>query len=111
MTGALDEVYQVLQQLKASTLWLIVYKFEKYYSCNDCETFTNLLLNLLYKQNNLLFNQKYKGRGGLTVHKVSVSQPQNCGSKSQAGHDHDSSYDTSTDWFKEADLRVILNKL
>ena len=25
------------------------------------------------------------------------------------GHDHDSIYDTSTGWFQEADMKVILN--
>ena len=39
--------------------------------------------------------------------KVSVSQPQDCGFEPHIGHDHDSSYKTSTGWFQEAGLRVI----
>ena len=38
--------------------------------------------------------------------KVSASQPRDRG-KPHAGQDHDSSYDTSTGWFQEADSRVI----
>ena len=47
-----------------------------------------------------------KGSGGL-MDKVSASQPQNHGFKPHTGHDHDSSFDTSTGWFQEADSRVI----
>ena len=43
--------------------------------------------------------------------KVSALPPRDRGSKPHMGHDHDSSYDTSTGWFQEADLRVIYNKL
>ena len=37
--------------------------------------------------------------------KVSALQPPNRGFKPKMGHDHDSSYDTSTGWFQEADSR------
>ena len=39
--------------------------------------------------------------------KVSASQPWDRGFESQTGNDHDSSYDTSTGWFLEANSRVI----
>ena len=39
--------------------------------------------------------------------KVSAAQPRDGGSEPHTGHDHDSPYDTSTGWFKEADSRVI----
>ena len=39
--------------------------------------------------------------------KVSALQHRDHGFESDTGHDHDSSYDTSTGWFQEADLRVI----
>ena len=39
--------------------------------------------------------------------KVSASQPWDCGFEPNTGHNHDSSYDTSTGWFQEADSRVI----
>ena len=39
--------------------------------------------------------------------KVSASQPRDRGFEPHMGHDHDSSYDPSTGWFQEADLRVI----
>ena len=48
----------------------------------------------------------YHYSGGL-MDKVSASQPQNHGFEPHTGHDHDSSYDTSTGWFQEADTRVI----
>ena len=35
--------------------------------------------------------------------KVSASQPLNRGFELHMDHDHDSSYDTSTGWFQEAD--------
>ena len=38
---------------------------------------------------------------------VSASKPRDRGFEPHMGHDHDSSYDTSTVWFKEADSRVI----
>ena len=47
-----------------------------------------------------------KGSNGL-MDKVSVSQSRDCGFEPHTGHDHDSSYDTSTGWFQEADSRVI----
>ena len=47
-----------------------------------------------------------KGSGGL-MDKVSASQPRDRGFGPQTSHDHDSSYDTSTGWFQEADSRVI----
>ena len=39
--------------------------------------------------------------------KVSASQPWDPGLEPHMGHDHNSSYDTSTVWFQEADLGVI----
>ena len=39
--------------------------------------------------------------------KVSASQPWDRGFEPHMGHDPDFSYDTSTGWFKEADLRLI----
>ena len=42
---------------------------------------------------------KCKGSGGL-MDKVSASQPQDRGFEPRMGDDHDSSYDTSTDWFQ-----------
>ena len=39
--------------------------------------------------------------------KVSASQPWDHGFEPHMGHDHVSSYDTSTCWFQEADSRVI----
>ena len=47
-----------------------------------------------------------KGSDGL-MDKISASQPRHCGFEPHTGHDHKSSYDTSTGWFKEADSRVI----
>ena len=43
---------------------------------------------------------------GLMV-EVSASQPRNRGFEPHTGHDHDSSYETSTGWFHEMDSRVI----
>ena len=37
--------------------------------------------------------------------KASVSQPRGRGFDTHTGHDYDSSYDTSTGWFQEADSR------
>ena len=48
----------------------------------------------------------YQGEHGL-MDKVSTSQPRDRGFEPHTGHDHDSSYDTSTGWFQEADSRVI----
>ena len=39
--------------------------------------------------------------------KVSASQPRDRGFEPHTGDDHDSSYDTSTGWFQEAESRVI----
>ena len=47
-----------------------------------------------------------KGSGGL-MDKVSALQPRDRGFEPNMGHNHDSLYDTSTGWFREADLRVI----
>ena len=41
------------------------------------------------------------------MNKESASQPRDRGFEPHTGHDHDSSYDTSTGWFQEADTRVI----
>ena len=38
---------------------------------------------------------------------VSASQPWDHGVEPHTGHNHDSSYDTSTGWFQEADSKVI----
>ena len=43
--------------------------------------------------------------------KVSASQPGDSGFKPHTGHDHDSSYDTSTGWFPGSGLESDLNKL
>ena len=47
-----------------------------------------------------------KNCGGL-IDKVSASQPWDCELKPHTGHDHVSSYDTSTGWFQEADWMQI----
>ena len=53
-----------------------------------------------------LINQLHdKWSGGVMV-KVSASQPRDPGFEPHTGHDHDSSYDTSTGWFEEEDSRV-----
>ena len=41
------------------------------------------------------------------MEKVSATQPGDRGFELHKGQDHDSSYDTSTGWFQEADPRVI----
>ena len=46
------------------------------------------------------------GSDGL-MDKVSASHPRDRGFEPHTGQDHDSSYDTSTGWFLEADSRVI----
>ena len=46
------------------------------------------------------------GSDGL-MDNVSDSQPLDRGLELHTGHDHDSSYDTSTGWFQEANSRVI----
>ena len=46
------------------------------------------------------------GSGGL-MDKVSASQPRDRGFETHTDHDHDSSYDSNTGWFQEADSRVI----
>ena len=46
-------------------------------------------------------------RSGDLMDMVSASQPQGCWFDTHKGHDHDSSYDTSTCWCQEADSRVI----
>ena len=51
-----------------------------------------------------------KGNGGLMA-MVSALRPWDHMFEPHAGHDHDSSYDTSTGWFQEADLLCDLNKL
>jgi hypothetical protein len=51
-------------------------------------------------------NNILKGCGGLVV-KVSAAQPKDHGFEPYSGHDHVSSYDTSTGWFQEADSKVI----
>ena len=43
----------------------------------------------------------------VTMDKVSASQPRDRGFETHTGHDNDSSYDTGTSWFQEADSRVI----
>ena len=42
-------------------------------------------------------------RGDGLMDKVSASQPRDRGFEPHTGHDHDSSYNTSTGWFKETD--------
>jgi hypothetical protein len=46
-------------------------------------------------------------RSGDLVVKVSASQPRDHEFEPYSGHDHVSSYDTSTGWFQEADSKVI----
>ena len=41
------------------------------------------------------------------MNKVSASQPLEFGFEPHSGQDHDSLYDTSSGWFREADSRVI----
>ena len=41
------------------------------------------------------------------IDNVSASQPWDRGFEPHTGDDHESSYDTSTGWFQEADSRVI----
>ena len=43
--------------------------------------------------------------------KVSALQSREHGFEPHTGHDHDSSYDTRTGWFQEADSRVICENL
>ena len=49
----------------------------------------------------------FSSDGDGLMDKVSASQPRDRGFELHKGHDHDSSYDTSTCWFQEADFRVI----
>ena len=42
--------------------------------------------------------KKKRGSGGL-MDKVSATQPRDRGFEPHTGHDHDSSFDTSTGWF------------
>ena len=51
-------------------------------------------------------NIRIKGSDVL-MDKVSVSQPRDRGGELHMDYDHDSSYDTSTGWFQEADSKVI----
>ena len=44
---------------------------------------------------------------GCVMAKVSASPPRDRGFEPQMGHDHDSSFGTSTGWFQEADWRMI----
>ena len=55
---------------------------------------------------NLFDSGIYEGSGG-QMDKVSASQPWDRGFKPHMGHDHDSSHDTSTGWFQEADSSMI----
>ena len=48
-----------------------------------------------------------QGSDGL-MDKVSVSQPRDLGFEPHTGHDYDTSYDTSTGWFQEADSKMII---
>ena len=48
----------------------------------------------------------YHEESGGLMNKVYTSQPRNRGFESHTGHGYESSYDTSTGWFQEADLRV-----
>ena len=53
-----------------------------------------------------MLNTVLKGNSGL-IDKMSASQPEDHGFEPHTGHDHDSSYDTSTGWFQKADLKVM----
>ena len=46
-------------------------------------------------------------QGDGLMDKVSALQPRHRGFEPHTGHDHDSSYVTSTGWFQETDARVI----
>ena len=48
----------------------------------------------------------FEWRGSL-MDNVSASQPRDCRFEPHTGQDNDSSYDTITGWFQEADSRVI----
>ena len=56
--------------------------------------------------NYLFINREFKGSGVL-IDKVYASQHQDRGFEPHTSHQQDSSYDTSTGWFHEADSRVI----
>jgi hypothetical protein len=47
------------------------------------------------------------GSGGLMA-KMFASQSKDCGFKPNSGHDYVSSFDTSNDYFQEADFKVII---
>ena len=68
-------------------------------------TLYNVLISLVFRIFFAYF-AKYEGSGGL-MDKVFISQPWDRGFEPQMRHDHDSSYNTSTGWFQEADSRVI----
>ena len=62
---------------------------------------TNIITYILYRISERLV------KPCILLDKVSASQPRGRGFDPHMGHDHDSSYDTSTGWFQEADSRVI----
>ena len=65
------------------------------------------LQSFLQARWNIHTNTKgHKSSDGL-MDKVSASQPRNRVFEPHTGHDHNSSSDTSTGWFQEADSRVI----
>ena len=62
--------------------------------------------NLCLTEYDFLLFILFKGSDGL-MDNVSASQPRDRGFEPNTGHDHDSSYDTSTGWFQETDSIVI----
>ena len=60
------------------------------------------VVNVTFKSNIVMF----KGSFGI-MNQVFALQPRDCGFEPHTSHDHDSSSDTSTGWFQEADSRVI----
>ena len=68
-------------------MYLIEYKVSKLDKFNNCKNQSS---------------NECKGSDGLMA-KVSASQPRNPGFESHTDHDHESSYDTNSGWFKEED--------
>ena len=69
------------------------------------DAFTSVLILLIYRQIGHR-PRWFQGNGGL-MDMVSALQLRDHGFKPHTGHDHDSSYDTSTGLIQEADFRVI----
>ena len=77
--------------------------------CFGTDDFPTEILNYTFKRTDSvdhLDNNSNKGSGDL-MDKVSATQPWDRKFEPHTSHDHDSSYDTSTGWFQEANSRVI----